>query len=52
MKQFVVLKLYTTVLPDVVFQSSDAADAHAYCNIMKRNDPDHKYAVYQLNEQL
>ena len=52
MKQFVVLKLYTTVLPDVVFQSTDASDAHSYCNIMRRNDPDHNYAVYQLNEEL
>ena len=52
MKEFVVLKLYTTVLPDVVFQSNDAGDAHAYSDIMKRSDPDHKYVVYQLNEQL
>jgi hypothetical protein len=51
MKQFVVLKLYTTVLPDVVFQSNSAQDARNYCDIMNRSDSDHTYALYQLNEE-
>lgn len=52
MKKFVVIKIYTFASPDVVFSSDDASDAHAYANILKRNDLDHEYLVYQLNEEL
>lgn len=51
MKEFVVIKLYKFASPDVVFSTDDASDAHSYANILQRNDPEHQYAVYQLNEE-
>lgn len=52
MKQFVVIKLYKFASPDVVFSTDDASDAHGYASILQRNDQEHQYAVYQLNEEL
>lgn len=51
MKQYVVLKLYQYSTPDVVISLNDEKDAITYAEIMKRNDPDHDYVVYRLNEK-
>lgn len=52
MDKFIIVKVWATAGTSLVESLNDPADAAAYANIMRRKDPDHKYLVYQLNEEL
>lgn len=52
MDKFIIIKVWTTAGTSLVESLDNASDAAAYANIMRRKDPEHKYLVYQLNEEL
>lgn len=53
MEQFAVIKTLGRGYQYHVCETfNNAADASAYCNIMKRKADGWEYAVYQLNEAL
>lgn len=48
MDQFLVLKVYKYVSPDVVGTFADEEDALQFGALMKRSNPDYRYAVAKL----
>ena len=52
MDKFVIVKEWNHCEPSLVETVDNPSDASAYANIMRRKDKDHRYHVYQLNEEL
>lgn len=50
MKKYVVLKVYKSILPSVVFQSDDATNATIYAAVMQKEDSNYNYVVATVNE--
>lgn len=51
MKQFIVLRVYTTMSPDYVASFDNIEDATNYAALSKLNDPKHEYVVAELRTQ-
>ena len=45
MKKYLVLKIYSTIGPNVMFQTDIERDAKDYARIMHNNDPEHEYVA-------
>ena len=45
---FVVMRVYKSIIPSVVFTTPISQDAEQYANIMKRAEPDFDFAVAEV----
>lgn len=48
MNTFVVMRVYKSITPSVVFTTPISQDAEQYANIMKRAEPDYDFAVAKV----
>lgn len=48
MKEFIVIRVYQSLSPDVVASFEECEDAYAYAHLSEVNDTKHGYIVAQL----
>lgn len=49
---YVVLRVYKSITPSVVFTTNIREDAVDYANIMKRSEPDYDFAVAEVRYKI
>lgn len=52
MKQFIVLRVYTTMSPDYVASFDNIEDATTYAALSKLNEPKREFVVAELRTQV